>query len=109
MIDSFSSLYRNPGKDKNIVIKNVQWELTGRVNTKYTASGASWPSVSSTASTAKPTTMKTSTSSQSPSQTSGTCTGCLGTQCDGKTIVCNDGLTCLAPDGVCSNAACNWG
>jgi len=109
MIDSFSSLYRNPGKDKNIVIKNVQWELTGRVNTKYTASGASWPSVSSTASTAKPTTMKTSTSSQSPSQTSGTCTGCLGTQCDGKTIVCYDGLTCLAPDGVCSNAACNWG
>jgi hypothetical protein len=108
MIDAYSSLDGNPNGDKKKVIKGVQWELTGRVNTKYAAAGASWPP-SSASSSAKPTTSKATTSSQPPSQTSGTCAGCLGMQCDGKTAVCNDGLTCLAPDGVCSNAACNWG
>ncbi|KAF5009143.1 hypothetical protein FDECE_4587 [Fusarium decemcellulare] len=29
--------------------------------------------------------------------------------CDGKTTACNNGLTCLSPDGVCSDKACNWG
>jgi hypothetical protein len=109
MIDAFSNLHGNPNGDKNKVINPVKWELTGRVNTKYAAAGASWPNAGASSS-AKPTTLKTSaTSSQSPSQTPGTCVGCLGTKCDGKTTVCNDGLTCLSPDGVCSNAACNWG
>lgn len=109
MIDAFSNLHGNPNGNKNTVIKDVKWELTGRVNIKYAAPGASWP-VSSAVSSAKPTTSKITTSSQSPSSTQGgTCTGCLGAHCDGKTTVCNDGLTCLAPDGVCSNAACNWG
>jgi hypothetical protein len=109
MIDAFSNLHGNPNGDKNKVINPVKWELTGRVNTKYAAAGASWPNAGASSS-AKPTTLGTSTtSSQSPSQTPGTCVGCLGTKCDGKTTVCNDGLTCLSPDGVCSNAACNWG
>ncbi len=109
MIDAFSNLHGNPNGDKNKVINPVKWELTGRVNTKYAAAGASWPNAGASSS-AKPTTLKTSTtSSQSPSQTPGTCVGCLGTKCDGRTTVCNDGLTCLSPDGVCSNAACNWG
>jgi hypothetical protein len=109
MIDSFSNLHGNPNGDKNKVIKGVRWELTGRVNTKYAAAGASWPPVSSAAPSAKPTTSKTSSSSKFPSQTPGTCVGCLGTECDGQSTVCNDGLTCLSPEGVCSNAACNWG
>jgi hypothetical protein len=109
MIDSFSSLHGNPNGDKNKVIKGAQWELTGRVNTQYAAPGASWPVSSAAVSSAKPTTSKATTSSQSPSQPSGTCAGCLGAQCDGRITVCKDGLTCLAPDGVCSNAACNWG
>jgi hypothetical protein len=81
---------------------DIGGELTGRVNTQYAAPDTSWPVSSAAVSSAKPTTSKATTSSQSPSQPSGTCTGCLGAQCDGRTTVCNDGLTC-------SNASCNWG
>ncbi|KAH7198943.1 uncharacterized protein B0J16DRAFT_331389 [Fusarium flagelliforme] len=42
MIDAFSNIHGNPNGDKNNVIKGVQWELTGRVNTKFAAPGASW-------------------------------------------------------------------
>ncbi|RGP81751.1 hypothetical protein FLONG3_136 [Fusarium longipes] len=43
MIDAYSNIHGNPNGDKNNVIKGVQWELTGRVNTKFAAPGASWP------------------------------------------------------------------
>lgn len=86
MIDAFSNIHGNPNGDKNNVIKGVQWELTGRVNTNYAAPGASWPPASG-----------------------GSGTGGLGAKCDGQTKLCNSGLTCLSPDGVCSDKACNWG
>ncbi|KLO78941.1 uncharacterized protein LW93_4264 [Fusarium fujikuroi] len=46
MIDAYSNIHGNPNGDKNNVIKGVQWELTGRVNTQYAAPGASWPPTS---------------------------------------------------------------
>ncbi|KAF5022178.1 hypothetical protein F66182_5765 [Fusarium sp. NRRL 66182] len=46
MIDAFSEIHGNPNGNKNDVIKDVRWELTGNVNTKYAAPGASWPAKS---------------------------------------------------------------
>lgn len=43
MIDGFTQLHGDPKGDKNFVIQPVKWELTGRVNSKYAAPGASWP------------------------------------------------------------------
>jgi hypothetical protein len=43
MMDAFNSVHGDPDGNKNDVIKNVEWEFTGRVNTKYTADGATWP------------------------------------------------------------------
>ncbi|KAF4953789.1 hypothetical protein FGADI_5782 [Fusarium gaditjirri] len=90
MIDAYSIIHGNPNGDKNNVIKGVQWELTGRVNTKYAAPGAFWPPTSG-------------------GSGSGSGAGGLGAKCDGQTQLCNSGLTCLSPDGVCSDKACNWG
>lgn len=95
MIDAFSSIHGNPNGNKNDVIKDVQWELTGRINTKYAAPGAVWPTKAGT--------------SPNPPQTSAPSAGGVGAKCDGQTTVCNAGLTCLSPDGVCSTNACNWG
>ncbi|RGP60885.1 hypothetical protein FSPOR_10386 [Fusarium sporotrichioides] len=95
MIDACSAIHGNPNGNKNDVIKNVKWELTGNVNTQYAADGASWPTAAGSA--------------PKPTATSGACTGCLGAKCNGKTTVCNAGLTCLSPDGICSDKACNWG
>ncbi|KAK7221442.1 hypothetical protein V2G26_009445 [Clonostachys chloroleuca] len=92
MIDSFSSLHGNPNGDKNKVINPVNWELTGRVNTKYAAPGATWPSIG--------------TSNPTPGTPS---PGTLGTKCDGQTTICSSGLTCLSPNGICSDQPCNWG
>jgi len=39
MIDAFSNIHGNPNGNKNDVIKGVEWQLTGRVNTKYAADG----------------------------------------------------------------------
>ena len=46
MIDAFSAIHGNPNGNKNEVIEGVKWELTGEVNTQYTADGASWPTAS---------------------------------------------------------------
>ena len=46
MIAAFAAIHGNPNGDKNIVIKGVKWELTGKVNTLYAAPGASWPATS---------------------------------------------------------------
>lgn len=97
MIDAFSSVHGNPNGDKNKVINPVKWEFTGNVNTKYAAAGAVWPT---TGATQKPTPAP-------PASTA--CAGCIGARCDGQTTVCNSGLTCLSPDGICKNVACNWG
>ncbi|KAF5579435.1 hypothetical protein FPCIR_11093 [Fusarium pseudocircinatum] len=94
MIDAYSNIHGNPNGDKNNVIKGVQWELTGRVNTKYAAPGASWPPTSG---------------GSGGGSGGGSSTGGLGAKCDGQTKLCNSGLTCLSPDGVCSDKACNWG
>ncbi|KAH6887653.1 hypothetical protein B0T10DRAFT_539018 [Thelonectria olida] len=95
MIDGFSALHGNPNGDKNKVINPVKWEFTGKINTQYTAEGAVWPTAATTAS--------------APHVTSTACTGCLGAKCDGQATICNAGLTCLSPDGICSDKACNWG
>ncbi|KAI5248091.1 hypothetical protein E4T43_01441 [Aureobasidium subglaciale] len=42
------------------------------------------------------------------SATPSICAGCEGSSC-GASTACNAGLTCLSPDGLCKNAACNWG
>lgn len=42
MLGVFSSIHGDPRGNKNDVIKDVQWELTGRVNTQYAAPGAVW-------------------------------------------------------------------
>ncbi|SCO16234.1 uncharacterized protein FFB20_14951 [Fusarium fujikuroi] len=94
MIDAYSNIHGNPNGDKNNVIKGVQWELTGRVNTQYAAPGASWPPTSG---------------GSGGGSGSGSGSGGLGAKCDGQTKLCNSGLTCLSPDGVCSDKACNWG
>ncbi|KAK7428394.1 hypothetical protein QQZ08_005013 [Neonectria magnoliae] len=100
MIDAFTAVNGNPNGNKNIVINPVKWELTGNVNTQYAAAGAVWPPAGGNS---KPTT----TTATSPASTA--CAGCVGAKCDGQTVLCNSGLTCLSPDGICSNAACNWG
>ncbi|KAH7159532.1 hypothetical protein B0J13DRAFT_465562 [Dactylonectria estremocensis] len=91
MIDAFSAIHGNPNGDKNKVISPVKWELTGKVNTQYTAAGASWPTAGGGSPPPQPT------------------AGAIGDKCDGQTKLCNSGLTCLSPDGVCSDKACNWG
>ena len=40
MLGAYSTLDGNPGGNKNTVIKDVQWELTGNMNTAYMAPGA---------------------------------------------------------------------
>ncbi|KAL6915582.1 hypothetical protein FSHL1_007032 [Fusarium sambucinum] len=90
MIDAFSAIHGNPNGNKNDVVKNVKWEFTGNVNTQFAAPGASWPA-------------------KSGSSGSGTSDGALGSKCDGNTKLCKSGLTCLSPDGICSDQACNWG
>ncbi|KAF1928457.1 uncharacterized protein M421DRAFT_420999 [Didymella exigua CBS 183.55] len=97
MIDAFSNIHGNPNGNKNEVIKGVEWQLTGRVNTKYAAAGAVWP----TKAGAAPTTAAPKPSSSTPN-------GGEGAKCSNATN-CKSGMTCLAPDGVCSTAACNWG
>ncbi|KAF2031329.1 hypothetical protein EK21DRAFT_63471 [Setomelanomma holmii] len=89
MTDAFSNIHGNPNGDKNEVIKGVEWQLTGRVNTKYAAAGAVWPT-------------------KVGSAPSSSCAGCAGAKCSDSTN-CKDGMTCLSPDGICSTAACNWG
>ncbi|KAH6872094.1 hypothetical protein B0T10DRAFT_466325 [Thelonectria olida] len=80
---------------RNKVINLVKWEFTGSINTQYTADGAVLPTAGIIAS--------------APQGTSTACAGCLGAKCDGQTTICNSGLTCLSPDGICSDEACNWG
>jgi hypothetical protein len=106
MIDAFSSIHGNPNNNKNDVIKNVEWELTGRVNTQYAAKDAVWPTkAGAPPATPTPTRMQTSASPKPSTPASG---GGQGTKCSDSTN-CPSGMTCLAPDGVCSTAACNWG
>ncbi|GME48517.1 uncharacterized protein FVRRES_07645 [Neofusicoccum parvum] len=38
MIDAFSEMHGSPNNDKNDVINDVEWELTGNSNTEYAAS-----------------------------------------------------------------------
>ena len=97
MIDAFTAIHGNPNGNKNIVINGVKWEFTGNINTKYIAPGANWPKVDNP------------TNPTDPTDPTNPCAGCLGAKCDGKTTVCNDGLTCLSPTGICSDKACNWG
>ncbi|KAM0265509.1 hypothetical protein ACHAPA_007658 [Fusarium lateritium] len=104
MVDAFSAIHGNPNGDKNKVIKGVTWQFTGNVNTQYTAAGASWPTASVPA--PKPTSSVPAPNPTSPSEP---CAGCLGAKCDGQTSLCKAGLTCLSPDGICSDKACNWG
>lgn len=40
MIDGFTAIHGDPKGDKNNVIKQVKWEFTGNINTKYEAPGA---------------------------------------------------------------------
>jgi len=40
MLDAFIEIHGDPNGNKNDVIKNVQWELTGNRNTQYAAPGA---------------------------------------------------------------------
>ena len=106
MIDAFSNIHGNPNGNKNDVIKGVEWQLTGRVNTKYAADGAVWPTkAGATPTTPAPTKMQTSASPKPSASPSG---GGEGAKCSDSTN-CISGMTCLAPDGVCSTAACNWG
>ncbi|OAA80115.1 hypothetical protein LEL_03601 [Akanthomyces lecanii RCEF 1005] len=102
MIDAFSNLHGNPNGNKNTVIDPCNWKLTGRVNTAYAAPGASWPSSGASSSQASPITSTTA----NPPSTSG---GAAGASCDGLTKLCATSLTCLAPNGICSSQACNWG
>ncbi|KAM0228917.1 hypothetical protein ACHAP5_011807 [Fusarium lateritium] len=104
MVDAFSAIHGNPNGDKNKVIKGVKWEFTGNINTQYAAAGASWPTASLPA--PKPT---SSVPAPNPTSPSVPCDGCLGAKCDGQTSLCKAGLTCLSPDGICSDKACNWG
>ncbi|OAG18795.1 hypothetical protein CC77DRAFT_1062728 [Alternaria alternata] len=102
MIDAFSNIHGNPNGNKNDVIKGVEWQLTGRVNTKYAADGAVWPTKAGAApTTPAPTKMQTSASPKPSASPSG---GGEGAKCSDSTN-CNSGMTCLAPDGVCSTAA----
>lgn len=95
MIDGFTAIHGNPNGNKNIVINGVKWEFTGNINTKYIAPGANWP--------------RKNTPTNPPTDPTTPCEGCLGAKCDGQTKVCNSGLTCLSPTGICSSQACNWG
>lgn len=38
MIDAFSEMHGSPNNDKNDVINDVEWKLTGNSNTEYAAS-----------------------------------------------------------------------
>lgn len=118
MISAFTAVHGNPNGNKNTVIKPVNWELTGRVNTKYAADGASWPPTAASSSSSKSnpasskpvaaSTLKTTTA-PAPISSASSGPGEKGSKCDGETTVCKTGLTCLNPDGICSDAACNWG
>jgi hypothetical protein len=104
MIDGFSNIHGNG--DKKNVIKGVEWQLTGRVNTKYAADGAVWPTKAGAAPTgSSPTKTQTSATLRPSDPSSGTGEGA---KCSDATN-CDSGMTCLAPDGICSKAACNWG
>ena len=105
MVDAFSNIHSNPNGNKNEVIKGVEWHLTGRVNTKYAADGASWPTKAGAAPTPTATKMQTSAS---PKPSISPSAGGEGVKCNDATM-CKSGMTCLSPDGVCSTAACNWG
>ena len=106
MIDAFSNIHGDPNHNKDNVIQGVEWQLTGRVNTKYAADGAVWPTKAGAApTTPAPTKMQTSASPKPSASPSG---GGEGAKCSDSTN-CISGMTCLAPDGVCSTAACNWG
>ncbi|KAF4967834.1 hypothetical protein FZEAL_10476 [Fusarium zealandicum] len=41
MIDVFSAIHGNPNGDKNDIIDGVEWEFTGKVNSRFAAPGAS--------------------------------------------------------------------
>ncbi|KAH6864679.1 hypothetical protein B0T12DRAFT_452578 [Alternaria alternata] len=72
MIDAFSNIHGNPNGNKNDVIKGVEWQLTGRVNTKYAADGAVWPTKAGAApTTPAPTKMQTSASPKPSASPSG--------------------------------------
>ncbi|RYN16372.1 hypothetical protein AA0112_g12543 [Alternaria arborescens] len=72
MIDAFSNIHGNPNSNKNDVIKGVEWQLTGRVNTKYAADGAVWPTKAGAApTTPAPTKMQTSASPKPSASPSG--------------------------------------
>jgi len=58
MLSPFTALHGNPNGNKNTVINPVHWELTGRVNTKYAAAGASWPSAAALVAKSSPTSPK---------------------------------------------------
>jgi len=43
MIGAFSNINGDPKGVHDIVIKDVEWHFTGRVNPKFAAPGAIWP------------------------------------------------------------------
>lgn len=103
MIDSFSSLHGNPNGDKDDVIKNVQWQLTGKMNPQYNPAHKSSVdgSSGSSGSGASPTTTTMATESKTASSSKATATcdwGCEGWDC-------SDSVPCQSPNS-CKSGYC---
>jgi hypothetical protein len=64
MIGAFKDLNGDPNNVHEVVIQGVEWHLTGRLNPKFAAPGAIWPTkpVDAGPTPPVPTTMQTSAS-----------------------------------------------